>query len=147
MKHLIALVLWLAMAPAIADTRAVNGVEIKRGAKVEVVFFTAEDCSYCTRWKNSNKDDLLKWAKKSNVAYREVSKRRVADRYDAAHFPPEAGYAWDQLQASGKVKFMVPRWVVYADQQRVVDGTGTSDWNRVFRLLGDVTAARDQAGR
>lgn len=38
---------------------------------------------------------------------------------------------------------MIPRWIVYADQRRVVDGAGTNDWNRVFTLLGDVTAARD----
>ena len=143
MKYLFALLLSLAMLPAGAGATAVNGVEIKPGAKVELVFFTAEDCSYCTRWKSSNKDAFLKWAQKSNVAYREISKRRVADRYEAAHFPPEAGYSWEQVQASGKVKFMIPRWVVYADQRRVVDGAGTNDWNRVYRLLGDVTAARD----
>ncbi len=51
----------------------------------------------------------MQWAQKSKVAYREVNKRRVADRYEAAHFPSEAGFAWDQVQASGPVKFMIPR--------------------------------------
>lgn len=147
MKQLLALALSLAMLPAIAETRAVNGIEIKPGAKVEVVFFTAEDCSYCNRWKSSSKDDFLKWAQKSNVAYREVSKRRIVQPYEAAHFPPEAGYAWNQVQASGKVKFLIPRWIVYADQQRVIEGAGLNDWNRVFRFMGDVTEARDQAAK
>jgi hypothetical protein len=147
MRHLVAVVLWLAMSAAIADTRTVNGVEIRPGAKIDVVFFTADDCSYCNRWKKSSRDDFLKWAEKSKVAYREVNKRRVAEPYAAAHFPPEAAYAWNQVQASGKVKFMIPRWIVYADQQRVIEGAGLNDWNRVYRLVGDVTTARDQPGK
>ena len=147
MKLLLALALSLAVLPAIAQTRAVNGVDIKPGAKVEVIFFTAEDCSYCTRWKNANKDEFLKWAQKSNVTFREVSKRRIAHPYEAAHFPPEAGYAWEQVRASGKVKFLIPRWIVYTDQRKVVDGAGLNDWNRVFRFVGDVTEARDQAAK
>ena len=42
---------------------------------------------------------------------------------------------------------MIPRWIVYADQQRVIEGAGLNDWNRVFRFVGDVTEARDQPGR
>lgn len=68
MKPIFALLLSLALLPGGAGATAVNGVEIKPGAKVELVFFTAEDCSYCTRWKNGNKEAFLKWAQKSNVA-------------------------------------------------------------------------------
>ncbi len=41
---------------------------------------------------------------------------------------------------------MIPRSIVYADQQRVVNGAGLPDWKCVYRFLGDMIEARDQTG-
>lgn len=133
----------LAIALPAGAQSLVNNVEVKRGAKVDLVFYTADDCRYCEQWKRAAKDDTLKWAEKSRFTYHEVGKRRVADAYQASHFPASAGFAWQQMQAEQRYKFMIPRWAVFADGHKVIEGAGTGDWGRMSRFLNEVLEARD----
>ena len=121
----------------------VNGVPVAKGAKVEVVFYTADDCKYCNEWKRQSKASALEDLRKANVAFHEVSKARLAMPFAETHFPAEAKFAWQQVQASGRLNFAVPRWTIYADEKPVLTGVGPSEWSKVSRFLGDVVSARD----
>lgn len=121
----------------------VNNVEVAPGARVDVVFYTADDCEWCAKWKAHGRSDLLKRAETARFQYHEVVKKRIAEPYKKAHFDDSSGFAWKQLQAEQRYKFVIPRWVVFADGKKVVEGAGLYDWGRVDRFLGDVLAARD----
>ena len=141
-RFLVAAVLACIASTGMAQQQ-VNGVPIAKGAKVEVVFYTADDCKYCTQWKQQSKASALEDMKKSRVAFHEIGKARIKMPYQESHYPAEAKFAWDQVKASGKTNFVIPRWTIYADHQPVMTGIGTGDWSKVSRFLGDVVAARD----
>lgn len=142
---------WLAMLAAAFESAAqgtvVNNVEVRPGARVDLVFYTAEDCSWCRRWKDSGRADAVKWAGTAKFGYHEIEKRRIKDPYAAAHFPPESAFAWEQLQADMRYSFVIPRWMVFSDGRKVVEGAGLYDWNRVNRFLGAVLEARDAGSK
>jgi hypothetical protein len=139
---LVGAALLAAAMPALAD-QTVNGVKVPRGAKVEIVFFTAEDCKYCAQWKKESKEDALKWARAHGVAFHEVGKDRIRNPYAEKHFPPEAAFSWQDIKASGKTNFMIPRWIVYADRKPVMSAAATREWGRFLRFAEDVVEARD----
>lgn len=143
--------LFLTMLAAAFESAAqgtlVNNVEVRPGARVDLVFYTAEDCVWCKRWKDSGKADAVKWAATARFGYHEIEKPRIRDPYAAAHFGAAAAFAWQQLQAEKRYNFMIPRWMVFADGRKVIEGAGLYDWGRVSRFLGEVIDARDAPGK
>lgn len=130
-------------APGLAAPQKVNNVEIAPGASVALVFYTADNCDWCAKWKAHGKADALQWAGKAKFKYFEIAKPKIAQSYTAAQFPEEAKFAWQALEAEQRFKFMIPRWVIFADGRKVIEGAGLYDWSRVSRFLGDVLEARD----
>ena len=143
MRKLILGVALLALVlPAHAD-QTINGVKVQRGAKVDIVFFTADDCKYCAQWKKESKEDALKWTQGKSVTFHEINKAKIRMPYAPEHFPAAAGFAWEDIKASGKTNFMIPRWIVYADQKPVMSVAALRDWSRLLRFAQDVVDARD----
>ena len=129
-------------APAQADD-TVNGVKIARGAKIDIVYFSADDCKYCDQWQQQSKESALKWTAARKVAFHEVRKDKIRNPYVAKHFPAQANFAWDDVKASGKPNFVIPRWTVYADGKPVVSAAAVTNWNKVQRFTQDVVDARE----
>ncbi len=139
--------LCLAMLAAAFESAAqgtlVSNVEVRPGARVDLVFYTAVDCVWCKRWKDSGKADAVKWAATAKFGYHEIEKPRIKDPYGAGHFSPASAFAWTQLQTEKRYHFMIPRWMIFADGRKVIEGAGLYDWGRVSRFLGEVIEARD----
>ncbi len=139
---LLAAALFALSASAPAD-QTINGVKVQRGAKVDLVYFTADDCKYCQQWKAESKEDALKWTKERSVKFHEVNKPLIKMPYAAKYFPAGAEFAWEDIRASGKTNFMIPRWIVYADGKPVMSAAAIRDWSRLLRFAQDVVDARD----
>jgi hypothetical protein len=141
-KLLLCLALLGLAAPAQSE-QTINGVKIQKGAKVELVYFTADDCKYCAQWKRESYEDAIKWTKDRAVTFHTVNKARIAQPYAPAHFPAGSEFSWEDIRASGKTNFMIPRWIVYADGKPVMSGAAVRDWSRILRFAQDVVDARD----
>lgn len=140
------LLLGAALAALVLPAHAqqtINGVTVQKGAKVDLVFFTADDCKYCAEWKRESKGDALKWAQAKSVAFHEINKPKIRMPYVEKYFPADAAFAWEDIKASGKTNFMIPRWIVYADGKAVMSAAAIRDWSRLLRFAEDVVAARD----
>ena len=132
-----------ALSVAQAAPEKVNNVEIAPGASVALVFYTADNCEWCAKWKAHGKADAVQWAEKAKFRYFEIGKPKIAQPYTSAHFPADAKFAWQSLEAEQKFRFVIPRWVIFADGRKVIEGAGLYDWSRVSRFLNDVLEARD----
>jgi hypothetical protein len=143
MKRMLLAVSLLALSASAPADPTVNGVKVQRGAKVDLVYFTAEDCKYCAQWKRESYEDAMTWTKERSVSFHTVHKDRVAQPYAPKHFPAGSEFSWEDIKASGKTNFMIPRWIVYADGKPVMSGAAVRDWSRLLRFAQDVVDARD----
>lgn len=132
--HFLSFLLFFGCAAATA-----NAVEACHGHRIQVVYWSAEDCSWCQRWDS---DPALGPAFRRSkvfprVDFLSVKKARLAQPYVAADYPPELDWLRAKV-AAGEIRTprLVPAWSVFVDRRPIDSYLGTQAW--VSRAVDDL---------
>ena len=99
--------------------------------RIQVIYWSAEDCSWCQRWDSepSLGPAFRRSPTFAKVDFRSVKKPRLAEPYVARDYPPELDWLRAKVMA-GEVRTprLVPAWSVFVDHRPIDSYLGTQAW-------------------
>ena len=139
---------WIVIALCLSATiaAAAGDKKVTKDSELLLVLWTANDCTYCARWKGSlgGKGDLQNWSGYKKITYREVERPFISSGLAAEHFPADLKWLFDRRAESGKLRTgVIPAWTIYVDKEEAGQANGTKNWDKViFPLLKELVAEK-----
>lgn len=122
--------------------RVLNVPPIRKDAKLEMIYLSADDCRYCMHWELRAKGELLASAEGKSLRFVEVKGDTLAMPIQAQHYPPDHRWVFEQVGPSRGV----PRFLLAIDGQVMLNAAGTGGYNDVFLPAVKQVVARRAAG-
>ncbi len=108
--------------------RRLNIPVFPKDARIEVIYLSTLDCSYCSVWNRSSRSDLLAFVEGKSVRFIEVKGDTLSLPIDAKHYPADFSWVYKQVGASRGV----PRFLLAIDGKVMLNVFGTVGYEKVF---------------
>ncbi len=120
--------------------RRLNIPPLHKGAKLEFIYLSTNDCPYCAQWESRSKGELLASPEGKAVRFVEVKGDTLRLPILEKHFPEEHKWVSKQIGPSRGV----PRFLLAIDGKIMLNAFGTGGYSDVFLpALRQVIARRD----
>jgi hypothetical protein len=108
--------------------RRFNIPALPKGARLEFLYLSTEDCTFCRQWESSSKAAFLASAEGKAVRFVEVKGATLKAPIDASHYPASHKWAFEQMGPSRGV----PRFLLAIDGKIMLNAYGTGGFRDVF---------------
>jgi len=122
--------------------RRLNVPVFPKDSRIEVIYLSTPDCTYCSIWNRGSRSDLLAFAEGKSVRFIEVKGDTLRLPIDARHYPADYHWVHKQIGASRGV----PRFMLAIDGKVMLNVVGTVGYENVFFPALKEVAARREAG-
>lgn len=128
-------------ASEIAERR-LNIPVFPKNARVEVIYLSTPDCTYCAGWNGRSRSDLLAFIDGKPVRFIEVKGDTLRLPIHAKHYPANYAWVYEQIGASRGV----PRFLLAIDSKVMLNVFGTVGYEKVFFPALKEVIVRQEAG-
>lgn len=104
-------------------------LDVKPESRIEIVYISASDCSYCRSWRYTLNGGWKRFSQKPEAQYVHlitVDKGLLRFRIKEDDYPKGYRHLYKEAPRFGNV---VPAWCVLVDGQPVLYGAGEKNWD------------------
>jgi len=105
----------------------------ERQPELLVVYWGADDCSWCTWWEHSSglKQAFEKSSEFKNLTFRVIKKPSISEPYVASQIPKDLDWLTQRMARQEETPpELPPTWAIYFDRRPVLKATGSRQWQQ-----------------